>query len=74
MTLRPGAHLTYETMATRETHYVVNPKHTRLIGTVLLFYQGPNEKLSTIKLSTRDLNKFNAIDLMKLTTVDVNES
>ena len=57
MILRPGTHLTYETMATRGTHYVVNPKHIRLIGTVLLFvHQGPNEKLSTIKLSTIDLS------------------
>ena len=37
MILGPGTHLTYETMATRETHYVVNPKHAQLIGTVLLF-------------------------------------
>ena len=35
--LRPGAHLMYETMATRGMHYVMNPEHTQLMGTVLLF-------------------------------------
>ena len=50
--------LTMTFLATREMHYVVNPKHTRLIETILLFATKKakhqrNEKL----LTTVDLKR-----------------
>ena len=40
-------------LATRETHYVVNPKHARLIGTVLLFATKKAKQRAASELTTQ---------------------